>query len=582
MRSRLFSLLLILMAFCASASAQKAESKETFPVPNLSKKINEKKQILAERLLFQSINAFSLDKIDSAYHYAHESLKLNPNSAAAYYQWFKTEYFYGRLKNGLHAIRQAYLLDSTNITYIQEYGQTAKNAQDIGRSKKCYIQLERIQPSNPEAYRGQLDCAINESEFELGLRMIQRIKELQNYDDVIFRAHFIILSQIDTTKAVQMSEDYFHETGTLLPAITLADYYLNRNNDRFKYWLDKAEAIQYDNYFVLLFRAEYYMKKKDAVSAFRCLRQILNNDQIETVGKLNIYSRIANNQVFSENFYDTIDSMMTNENELKSSTVFHEIVGSWKLYYDKSPRPEKYLMDRLRELSENRELFAQLQANYAEGKVTEEHLSILNMYVRLIEYLIEKKQRKTASYYTEMAYRLCPYSARITYYKARLVAVEDQKLAIPYYEQILAFNSGDTLIIVSACMEIAGYYANAKQKSKAIAAYEKALSYNYKIPHLYNNYAYYLAENDMELDKAYQLIMQEIEAGTKSLYELDTYGYILYKLKRYTEAKIQFENIISSSTKVSAVIYSHYADVLTALGDNEAASVYYEKAKQIQ
>jgi Tfp pilus assembly protein PilF len=56
----------------------------------------------------------------------------------------------------------------------------------------------------------------------------------------------------------------------------------------------------------------------------------------------------------------------------------------------------------------------------------------------------------------------------------------------------------------------------------------------------------------------------ELEAENASYY--DTYGWILFMQKKYTEAKVQIEKSIELSPK-NAEVLDHYGDVLFFLGD---------------
>ena len=59
---------------------------------------------------------------------------------------------------------------------------------------------------------------------------------------------------------------------------------------------------------------------------------------------------------------------------------------------------------------------------------------------------------------------------------------------------------------------------------------------------------------------------------------LDTYGYILYRLQRYQEAKSVFSKMLTINSSPGEVSLLHYADVLEALGNKAAADVYRQKA----
>jgi tetratricopeptide (TPR) repeat protein len=59
----------------------------------------------------------------------------------------------------------------------------------------------------------------------------------------------------------------------------------------------------------------------------------------------------------------------------------------------------------------------------------------------------------------------------------------------------------------------------------------------------------------------------------------DTYGWILYKMGKYQEAKSWIEKSMAGGSSNSAVVLEHYGDVLYKLGSTEKALEFWIKAK---
>lgn len=76
---------------------------------------------------------------------------------------------------------------------------------------------------------------------------------------------------------------------------------------------------------------------------------------------------------------------------------------------------------------------------------------------------------------------------------------------------------------------------------EAFEAYENCLRLDpEKIPCL-NNYAYYLSEENRDLDRAAAMSLKTIKAEPNNPTYLDTYAWILYLQGRYEEAKIYMD-----------------------------------------
>ena len=60
----------------------------------------------------------------------------------------------------------------------------------------------------------------------------------------------------------------------------------------------------------------------------------------------------------------------------------------------------------------------------------------------------------------------------------------------------------------------------------------------------------------------------------------DTYGWVLYRLGRYQDARMWLEKALSNNVSKSATLVEHYGDILFKLGDRESALSYWKKAKE--
>ncbi len=98
-----------------------------------------------------------------------------------------------------------------------------------------------------------------------------------------------------------------------------------------------------------------------------------------------------------------------------------------------------------------------------------------------------------------------------------------------------------------------------------------------------NNYAYIMAEDNIDLEKAEKMSKNTIDKEPLNSMYLDTYAYILMKRGKLTYAKFYIEQAIeymynSMSESEISVILSHYGDILFKLGDKEEAVAQWKKA----
>lgn len=116
------------------------------------------------------------------------------------------------------------------------------------------------------------------------------------------------------------------------------------------------------------------------------------------------------------------------------------------------------------------------------------------------------------------------------------------------------------------------------EKSEEI--YQKALSIDSTNALVLNNYAYALAERDVELDKALKMVTKALEFDSTNSSYLDTKGWVHYKLGEYDKAKDYIEKSLEASPD-NAEVTDHLGDVYYKLGDNKKALEYWKKAYEI-
>jgi len=92
-----------------------------------------------------------------------------------------------------------------------------------------------------------------------------------------------------------------------------------------------------------------------------------------------------------------------------------------------------------------------------------------------------------------------------------------------------------------------------------------------------NDYAYALAEDGRELEKALRLVRRAIAIKSNVGAYHDTHGWVLYKLGRYDEALRELRLAVQTAPDTPDLRY-HLAAVYAKLGRKDDALVELEKA----
>lgn len=112
---------------------------------------------------------------------------------------------------------------------------------------------------------------------------------------------------------------------------------------------------------------------------------------------------------------------------------------------------------------------------------------------------------------------------------------------------------------------------------KSYEYYDKIIALNPSNSIVLNNYAYYLSLEEKDLEKAEKMSYESLRLDPNNASNMDTYGWILYKMGRYQDAKSWIGKAMEKEP--SGAVYEHYGDVMYQLGDANEALKYWKKAQ---
>jgi tetratricopeptide (TPR) repeat protein len=148
------------------------------------------------------------------------------------------------------------------------------------------------------------------------------------------------------------------------------------------------------------------------------------------------------------------------------------------------------------------------------------------------------------------------------------------------------------LVVERVRAELSNVYVEAHQVDKAAEQLEILLKKRPDEPTYYNDLGYVLADHDMRLDEAEQMIRKALELDKERRQKnakfdpktdhdngayLDSLGWVLYKKKQLTEARKYLQLAIEDKNTQHIEIYDHLGDVCLEMGDREAALRAWEE-----
>ncbi len=148
----------------------------------------------------------------------------------------------------------------------------------------------------------------------------------------------------------------------------------------------------------------------------------------------------------------------------------------------------------------------------------------------------------------------------------------NQKESLPWLEKAKELNPSD----INTLSTLGIIYDNLKMFDECDRLYEHAFKFHPDNILMLNNYAYSLAERGIKLKEALEMSKKTIDAAPGSSSYLDTYGWILYKMKDYKNAKIYIERAVKFGS--NTVLLEHLGDVYEGLGEIVKALKYWNEA----
>lgn len=201
----------------------------------------------------------------------------------------------------------------------------------------------------------------------------------------------------------------------------------------------------------------------------------------------------------------------------------------------------------------------------------------------LLQSYLQMEQEDSLKHYNQMALARFPESRIPFYYQSMLKYTSgDTTATINMLEQTKALSEQDSIITDFNIYAFLGdLYESVGKHDSAIVNYKNALAIYPDATMLLNNLSYLLAGQGSNLDSALSMSAKTLAANPEEPMYLDTYGWILFKQKKFEEAKSYLERAIQNMNPPDATIYEHLGDIEEALGNKRKAKKHWQKSMEL-
>ena len=461
-------------------------------------------------------------------------------------------------KNAVEYAERAYLADTTNRYYLEDYGRALVQGGEYSKAVSVFGKIVQ-KSTEPNDYRilailldgsrktAEAIAILDTAEVRFG--RIPLLGRLRQY--YLLKTGQTLAAEADAHKAIEEAP-YLAENH-----ISLAEIYSATRRDSLALSsYQRAIAIDSLDVEPWLALAEFHQKRGNMVAYLTLLERIFGNEQLPLQGKLEEWKSLSNDMNSYRKFYPQYDAL------IKRLYIRHpeskEVATSYAQHLILSGEVEEALR-----------LCKQL-IDYKKPNIEE--------FTRVIEIENHLNRPDSVRHYTDVALALFPHNTDLLHLRGAL-ALQRKEFddAIVLYNEALKHADNDTLRS-SLWGAIGDVEHQRNEMKRCFKAYDKALRYHADNAMVLNNYAYFLSEDGKSLERALTMISRALALSQNNSTYLDTMAWVLYKLGRYDEAKKYMQQALSLDRQRSADLALHYGDILHALGEEFMAKTYWRKA----
>jgi predicted Zn-dependent protease len=484
-----------------------------------------------------------------------------PEDATAYFELSRLLANKKEIHEAVDLAGQAAKLDPSNIWYQLFYAEVLQLDGKIKDAISIYENITANHPDDLDYYYQLAALYLTSERFQDAIKVYNEIEDRVGVsEDISIQKEKIYLALNEVPKAQ-------HELEALVAAYpdnihylsVLAEFYMNNKMlDKGLETYHKIQKADPENPYVHMSMADYYRKNGEKQLAIEELKKGFLNPSLDIDTKITILLSFYNiNQLSDE------DKPVVSELSKILTTVHPNDPKAHSIYGDFLVQDKKN--------EEAREEYLKVIALDSSKFVVWEEILRLDLVLEKYDHLIEYS-KKTTDLFPEQP---------LPYLFAGIAQLQLKKYddAIKEFKHGLNFVGSNDETLAEFYMYLGDTYHSLKDSVESDKAYEKSLSLKNDNAYVLNNYAYYLSLRNQDLSKAETMSKKAVTLDPNNSSFQDTYGWVLFKLHRYEDARTWVGKAMEDKDSVSSEVMEHYGDILYKLGDAVQALEYWEKAK---
>lgn len=529
-------------------------------VQSQGRQLSEKDREISESFFVDGIRYLLLEDYNKALERLLKAYALNPANAAINYKIAETNMLSGNLQDATNFAQAAVKLDSKNAYYHLLLAQIYGSQKQYDQAAQVYTTLIRDVPDSGYYLFNLADLYITQGKLNEALSTFnQAEKQFGPLDEISFKRQQIYLKQNNLDKALQEGEKLVQANPDEVRYV-LAQAQMYAANNRFPDAIRVAEQAlkaEPENPQARMILADIYRQQNNPTESQKQIKLAFESPALDVDNKVRIlvdYIKQLPNPALTQPALEL--AAITTRVHPKEAKAF-AIAGDIQTVTDHK---------------------AEARSNYMKAIRLDNSRFQIWQQVVLID--AELNQTDSLLRHTDQALELFPNQAPLWFYNGVAhILRKDAKKGVKSLEYGRKLATDNPELQAQFDTQLGDAYHELKDYAKSDAAYDAALVFDANNAQALNNYSYYLSLRGEKLEKAKEMSGKLVKQNPDNDTYLDTYGWVLYKMKDYAGARQQLEKALKTSR--DATVVEHYGDVLYQLGEKEKAQAEWERAQKL-
>lgn len=527
---------------------------------DISKNKSYIKQEEISRLYLEAFHLNLLSHTTEAIIIYHKIAQVDSKHAASRYELARIYAENNKFPEAIKFAKEAHSIDPNNRWYelllIDIYEKTGNRKMQI----QHYESLIKKFPNDLSLYYGLANAQLQSNNSKAAIEVLNKIENIIGVsEEVSIQKYQLFLQSRNNNAAVNELKkltEFFPDVIDFRLAV--ASFYLQTGNfyEAITHY-EAAKEIEPSNIEVLISLAECYMRLGNFNKSILYFKQIFEDDLILLDTKVEI-------MIFLYDISQSEKSLQNGANELMALLLskypndpkVNSISGD---FYFRNEDYEKALKSWEKVLEADESFFPVWEFVLQTLTMLEKNEKLLEMSIR--------------------CQSLFPEQALAYFYKGvALYSLDKNEMAVDAFNTALKMDSENKFIKINSLITLGQLYHRLEMDSLLFDTYDKVLAFDKNNTTVLNNYAYFLALRNKDLDKALKMSTQALRNSPNTDFILDTHAWVLYKKGDYQKAEEFILKAIKRSDTEKSIYYEHYAEILLKLNKIDQAIENFQKA----